>query len=208
MCSDVHRVQCLLVDVIDQAARWSVDDVSFRAGAESGGHLIAGVAEPATVVIKGRVHQDVTVTAGTAKFQVYEGFVRSFVASGSSDFFECTNKGCDLTKPKALQLSTDSSSSSSSAYTLTLQVPLPARSEGGDGNFTVVVWAQDQTHKYAMSLSIGYKAFKAAPLPIPTVEIAPGVKLPMAGLGTWLYNDSQAEDAAIKALALGYTHID
>ena len=28
---------------------------------------------------------------------------------------------------------------------------------------------------------------------IPTVSIAPGVSLPMAGLGTWLYNDTVAE---------------
>jgi diketogulonate reductase-like aldo/keto reductase len=43
---------------------------------------------------------------------------------------------------------------------------------------------------------------------IPTVEIAPGVNLPMAGLGTWLYNDTRAEKASLLALQLGYTHID
>eukprot|EP00966_Prymnesium_polylepis_P075827 1758309-Prymnesium_polylepis.1 len=35
----------------------------------------------------------------------------------------------------------------------------------------------------------------AAPLVIPTTEIAPGVHLPMAGLGTWQYNSSVAEAA-------------
>ncbi|KAL1530601.1 hypothetical protein AB1Y20_001501 [Prymnesium parvum] len=45
-------------------------------------------------------------------------------------------------------------------------------------------------------------------LNIPTVQIAPGVHLPMAGLGTWQYNDSRAELAVSTALAIGYTHID
>jgi diketogulonate reductase-like aldo/keto reductase len=43
---------------------------------------------------------------------------------------------------------------------------------------------------------------------IPTLEIAPGVKLPMAGLGTWQYNDTVAGEATALALSLGYTHID
>jgi diketogulonate reductase-like aldo/keto reductase len=43
---------------------------------------------------------------------------------------------------------------------------------------------------------------------IPTLEIAPGVKLPMAGLGTWQYNDTVAGEATALALTLGYTHID
>ena len=43
---------------------------------------------------------------------------------------------------------------------------------------------------------------------IPTVSIAPGVDLPLAGLGTWQYNSSVAEAAVLMALRLGYTHID
>ena len=43
---------------------------------------------------------------------------------------------------------------------------------------------------------------------IPTVTIAPGVELPMAGLGTWQYNDSVAGAATLAALKMGYTHID
>jgi diketogulonate reductase-like aldo/keto reductase len=43
---------------------------------------------------------------------------------------------------------------------------------------------------------------------IPTLEIAPGVMLPMAGLGTWQYNDTVAGEATALALTLGYTHID
>eukprot|EP00040_Diaphanoeca_grandis_P005713 m.34181 g.34181 ORF g.34181 m.34181 type:complete len:320 (-) comp16941_c0_seq1:24-983(-) len=45
-------------------------------------------------------------------------------------------------------------------------------------------------------------------LNIPTKTIAPGVELPMAGLGTWQYNESEAKDAVLTALNLGYTHID
>jgi len=47
-----------------------------------------------------------------------------------------------------------------------------------------------------------------AALSVPTLQIAPGVNLPMAGLGTWQYNDSVAEQASGLALSLGYTHID
>ena len=43
---------------------------------------------------------------------------------------------------------------------------------------------------------------------IPTKKIAENVELPMAGLGTWTYNNSMAYDAVSKALQLGYTHID
>ena len=44
--------------------------------------------------------------------------------------------------------------------------------------------------------------------PVPTLEIFPGVNLPMQGLGTWLYNDTRAEAAVELALSLGYVHID
>jgi hypothetical protein len=44
--------------------------------------------------------------------------------------------------------------------------------------------------------------------PIPTVEIAPGVHMPLAGIGTWLYNSSMAEKAVLTATSLGCTHID
>ena len=49
--------------------------------------------------------------------------------------------------------------------------------------------------------------FLTAPV-IPTTTIAPGVHLPMSGLGTWQYNDTVAEAATTLALSLGYTHID
>merc|ERR1740117_1476198 len=43
---------------------------------------------------------------------------------------------------------------------------------------------------------------------IPTLNIAPGVDIPMVGLGTWQYNDTVAEYSTSLALDLGYTHID
>lgn len=50
----------------------------------------------------------------------------------------------------------------------------------------------------------------AAPVraPIPTVEIAPGVNMPLAGFGTWQYNSSLAESSVLTAMGLGCTHID
>eukprot|EP00966_Prymnesium_polylepis_P164433 3801681-Prymnesium_polylepis.2 len=59
-----------------------------------------------------------------------------------------------------------------------------------------------------LSLSLVNTAFAARAPTIPTVTIAGGVELPMAGLGTWQYNDTRAEGAVKAALALGYTHID
>ena len=41
-----------------------------------------------------------------------------------------------------------------------------------------------------------------------TITIAPGVEMPLAGLGTWQYNSSVAKAAVLSALKLGYTHID
>lgn len=43
---------------------------------------------------------------------------------------------------------------------------------------------------------------------VPTFELEPGVFMPMMGLGTWQYNDSVAGDSVLKALQLGYSHID
>jgi diketogulonate reductase-like aldo/keto reductase len=49
---------------------------------------------------------------------------------------------------------------------------------------------------------------QVTPLAIPTLEIFPGVDLPMQGLGTWLYNNSRAEAAVELALSLGYVSFD
>lgn len=34
--------------------------------------------------------------------------------------------------------------------------------------------------------------------PMPSVEIAPGVKMPLAGFGTWQYNSSLAESSVVR----------
>jgi len=43
---------------------------------------------------------------------------------------------------------------------------------------------------------------------IPTVKLSNGVEMPMVGLGTWQFNNTEAEDAALLALSVGYVHID
>jgi len=43
---------------------------------------------------------------------------------------------------------------------------------------------------------------------MPSVEIAPGVEMPLAGFGTWQYNSTVAEAAVTAFLNLGGTHID
>jgi 2,5-diketo-D-gluconate reductase A len=42
----------------------------------------------------------------------------------------------------------------------------------------------------------------------PTVTIAPGVEMPLVGLGTWQANGDEAYDAVRCALDVGYRHID
>ena len=42
----------------------------------------------------------------------------------------------------------------------------------------------------------------------PTVTIAPGIEMPLVGLGTWQANGSKAYDAVRRALDVGYRHID
>lgn len=60
-----------------------------------------------------------------------------------------------------------------------------------------------------MLVSVAVAALSyAAPSSIPTIPIAPGVYMPLAGLGTWQYNSSVAYAASLSALRLGYTHID
>jgi len=43
---------------------------------------------------------------------------------------------------------------------------------------------------------------------IPTKAIAPGVEMPMVGIGTWLYSSNRSESAVLSALRLGYVAID
>lgn len=59
-----------------------------------------------------------------------------------------------------------------------------------------------------MKFLLALSAAAAVATVVPTIEIERGVYFPMAGLGTWQYNDSVAEDAVTKALNAGYTNID
>jgi len=43
---------------------------------------------------------------------------------------------------------------------------------------------------------------------VPTIELEPGVLFPIVGLGTWQYNDSQAENAVTLGFQNGYTMLD
>jgi len=43
---------------------------------------------------------------------------------------------------------------------------------------------------------------------IPSIEIAPGVKMPVVAAGTWQYNDSTAAASVAAAIASGFVHID
>jgi len=57
-------------------------------------------------------------------------------------------------------------------------------------------------------LLLGVIAAFAAPVPTPTIQIAPGVHMPMVGLGTWQFNSSRTEAAVATALKLGFRAID
>eukprot|EP00940_MAST-03C_sp_MAST-3C-sp2_P002028 g2028.t1 len=66
-------------------------------------------------------------------------------------------------------------------------------------------------HKsYSIIVVIAAAALASAneTVPMEHKEIAPGVNIPMVGIGTWLYNASTAKNAVSTALSVGYTHID
>ena len=48
----------------------------------------------------------------------------------------------------------------------------------------------------------------AAHAKIPSIQIAPKVFMPLAGIGTWQYNSSVAGEVVAMALGMGYTHVD
>ena len=54
----------------------------------------------ATVTFAGESEK--MILAGTLKYQVYETYLPSFIASGNSDYFQCTKKGCNPAAPLAL----------------------------------------------------------------------------------------------------------
>ena len=51
-------------------------------------------------------------------------------------------------------------------------------------------------------------AIAVAPAKVPTIEIAPGVDMPLVGIGTWQYDSMTAASEVTNALRLGYRHID
>lgn len=136
---------------------FTIDSVNMTS---SSGHWNPG--SIGTITVTGKTLKD--INAGTVKYQLYETGVRSFIGSGSSSFFTCDNKGCDLTKPIALTLS-DTTGKAGSGYTLTFSFMFPDRDPTSTSNdFKVVFWCEDQDHfPYDMSVSISYTAVSPAP---------------------------------------------
>merc|ERR1711937_222801 len=99
------------------------------------GHFRRGAV--ATVTVTGQTKKD--LLSGAVSWQLYETGVKSFIASGNSDYFQCDNKGCDLTKPIALTLA-DTSGKAGSAYTLKFTFIMSKRQTGGTGEFRIVFW--------------------------------------------------------------------
>ena len=116
------------------------------------GHFKRGAI--ATVTVTGKTKK--ALLSGAVSWQLYETGVKSFIASGNSDFFQCDNKGCDLSKPIALKLA-DTSGKAGSAYTLTFTFAMAKRHPGGTGEFRLVFWGSDQDHfPYDFSATIMY----------------------------------------------------
>lgn len=108
----------------------------------------------ATVVVTGNTEK--TLTSGVLKYQIYETGVSSFISSGNSNYFQCNNKGCDLTKPIALKL--EDTSGNPGAYTLTFQFAVPKR-KSKSREFRVVFWGEDQDHSpYDFSATITFNS--------------------------------------------------
>jgi len=124
----------------------------------SSGHWNPGAI--GTVTVTGKTLKQ--IVAGTVKYQLYETGVRSFIGSGSSAFFDCDNKGCDITKPIALNMS-DKTGAAGSDYTLTFNFMFPDKDPSSSSlDFSLVFWCEDQDHfPYDMSASIKYTATPA-----------------------------------------------
>lgn len=97
----------------------------------------------ATVIVSGKVGK--ALTAGTVSYQIYQTGVTSFVASGNQDYFNCDNKGCDLTSPLALKLADPLNGGMGSEYWLSFDVTLPSKVSTSN-EFRVVFWGQNQDH--------------------------------------------------------------
>lgn len=114
-----------------------------------GGTFVAG--ESAHVNQTGSL--DKALTAGAVQWQVYEQGVRSFIESGNSNYFKCTNKGCDIMSPISLALTADTVPCD---YTLQFAFNIPTPEATGE--FTLVAWGTDQDHfPYDFSISAHFK---------------------------------------------------
>ena len=96
---------------------------------------------------------DKALTAGAVQWQVYEQGVRSFIESGNSNYFKCTNKGGDIMTPISLALTADTVPCD---YTLSFAFNIPTPEATGE--FTLVAWGTDQDHfPYDFSISAHFK---------------------------------------------------
>merc|ERR1711988_1094459 len=99
------------ITVDKQPGNFTVDTVTMRSNPFN--HWYAN--HRARVTVTGKTLKD--IVAGTVQYQVYETGVRSFIASGSSPYFTCDNKGCDPAKPIALTFA-DQKGAAGSSYAL------------------------------------------------------------------------------------------
>lgn len=110
------------------------------------------VGETAHVVVRGEIPSK-RISAGTVKYQVWENYVEHFVAQGNSPYFHCSNKGCDVTQPVALDMRYPASRPT--GYQLRFDFPIPQPEKTGE--YRVVVWGEDQDHTpYDFSLTLGF----------------------------------------------------
>lgn len=96
---------------------------------------------------------DKALTAGAVQWQIFEQGVRSFIESGNSNYFRCTNKGCDILSPVALTLH---KTTVPADYQLNFAFNIPTPEATGE--FTLVAWGTDQDHfPYDFSISAHFK---------------------------------------------------
>ncbi len=161
--------------VTTQPGALSVDHVAMSTSNPDGTSLRPG--DVITVTTTGSVHKP--ITAGALKWQAYEQGVTSFVASGNSNFFQCNNKGCDVTKPIALAFA-DHQGKYGTQYTLTFSLSLPKPQAGvsKSKHMRIVYWTEDQDHNpYDMSATLEFTLSPPAP-PAPSPPAPPAPPTP------------------------------
>jgi hypothetical protein len=105
----------------------------------------------ATIRFKGQALKK--LSAGTFQYQIFEEGVIRKVDQGSSPFFQCNNKGCDVTKPVSLTL--EDPQNVPSDYEATFSFKMPNKQK--TGQMKIVFWGQDQDHfPYDFSTTIQF----------------------------------------------------